>query len=133
MNAPRSHIISCSQRHVLSNQRGMSSIMIAIVLALTLFTASFLSSILAMKWDDYVLETILSGFKEDIKPDARVKDIRRMLENRLDINDLMFIPKSELNIIKQKGEVSLYWPYERREHVMGNIDIVLSFKHEYKY
>jgi hypothetical protein len=85
-----------------------------------------------MHWDDRLLVSILDDLPEVINRDSTENDVRKLLRNRLDINRLR-IPINDLVITKQKGEIKLIWPYERRDHVMSNVDIVLTFNHEYSY
>ena len=117
----------------LGRQKGVSVIVVLMVLALTIFSANFIVRIAAMKWDNYVVTTVLADLGSDIAPNMREKDIRKLVDGRLDINNLNFISKKDLRIVKKKGQISLFWPYERREHVMMNVDIVLNFNHEYSY
>jgi hypothetical protein len=101
-------------------------------LVLLIFSLNFVVRIVGMHWDDRLLVSILDDLPEVLNRDSSVKDVRKLLGNRLDINRLR-ISVEQLEITKHKGEIKLVWPYERREHVMSNVDIVLTFNHEYSY
>jgi len=114
-------------------QGGFSVVLLLVVLALAVFSANMLVRIAAMKWDNYMLTTILEDLGKDIKSDMREKDIKKLIDGRLDINDLRFISQKDLRIVKKQGQFTLFWPYERRENTMSNIDLVMTFNHEYNY
>jgi hypothetical protein len=116
-----------------SKQTGVSFISIFAFLVLLVFTLNFVVRIFGMHWDDRVLVSILDDLPEVIDRDTTVKDVRKLISNRLDINSMRTIPMNELAITKHKGEIKLIWQYERREHVMSNVDIALTFNHEYSY
>jgi hypothetical protein len=120
------------QQNYRAKQAGVSFISILALLVLLGFSLNFVVRIFGMHWDDRLLVTILDDLPDVINRDSSVKDVRNLLNSRLDINRLR-IPTNELVITKRKGEIKLIWNYERRDHVMSNVDIVLTFNHEYSY
>jgi hypothetical protein len=116
-----------------SKQVGASFISILAFLVLLGFSLNFIVRIFGMHWDDKILVTILDDLPEVIDRDTSVKDVRKLLNKRLGTNYMGMIPTNELVITKHKGEIKLIWQYERREHVMSNVDIALTFNHEYSY
>ncbi|MFQ3171934.1 MAG: hypothetical protein ACI9DG_001972 [Oleispira sp.] len=115
-----------------AKQKGLSLISTLAFLVLLIFSLHFFVRIFGMHWDDRMLVTILDDLPEVINRDTSTKDIRKLLSGRLQMNRLP-IPTNELVITKSKGEIKLIWLYERRDHVMSNVDIVLTFNHEYSY
>lgn len=116
-----------------SKQSGASFISILAFLALLIFSLNFIVRIFSLHWDDKILVSILDDLPEVINRDSSVKDVRKLIDNRLDINRLRSLPTTQLVITKNKGKINLIWQYERREHVMSNVDIALTFNHEYSY
>jgi hypothetical protein len=116
-----------------SKQTGASFISIFAFLVLLVFSLNFIVRIFSLHWDDRILVSILDDLPEAITRDTSVKDVRRLIDNRLDINSLRSLPTTQLVITKKKGQINLIWQYERREHVMSNVDITLTFNHEYSY
>ncbi|NRA23601.1 MAG: DUF4845 domain-containing protein [Oleispira sp.] len=121
------------RQNIKARQGGISFISILAFLVLLIFSLNFIVRIFAMHWDDRLLVSILDDLPEVINRDTSAKDVRRLLDSRLDINRLRMIPVNELVITKHKGQINLIWQYERREHVMSNVDITLTFNHEYSY
>ncbi|CCK75637.1 MAG: DUF4845 domain-containing protein [Oleispira antarctica] len=120
------------QHNFRTKQTGVSFISILAFLVLLVFSLNFVVRIFGMHWDDRLLVSILDDLPEVLNKDSSVKDVRKLLNSRLSMNRLG-IPTDELVITKHKGEITLVWPYERRDHVMSNVDIVLTFNHEYSY
>jgi hypothetical protein len=120
------------QHNYRAKQTGVSFISILAFLVLLVFSLNFVVRIIGMHWDDRLVVTILDDLPEVINRDSSVQNVRKLLDSRLDLNRLR-IPTNELVITKHKGEIKLIWNYERRDHVMSNIDIVLTFNHEYSY
>ena len=116
-----------------SKQAGASFISILAFLVLLVFSLNFVVRIFGMHWDDRLLVSILDDLPEVINRDTSVKEVRKLLNSRLDINRMRMIPMNELVITKHKGQIKLIWQYERREHVMSNVDIALTFNHEYDF
>ncbi|HCM06212.1 MAG TPA: hypothetical protein DIC30_09405 [Oceanospirillales bacterium] len=116
-----------------SKQGGASLIAIFAFLVLLVFSLNFLVRIFSLHWDDRILVSILDDLPQVIHPDTTTKEVRKLIGSRLDINRLRTIPINELVITKKKGQINLTWQYERREHVMSNVDITLTFNHEYSY
>ena len=121
------------QYHLKTKQAGASFISILAFLVLLGFSLNFLVRIFGMHWDDRLLVSILDGLPEVITRDTSEKEVRKLINNRLDMNRLRSIPTNELVITKHKGEIKMIWQYERREHVMSNVDIALTFNHEYSF
>ena len=115
-----------------AKQEGLSLISTLAFLVLLIFSLHFFVRIFGMHWDDRMLVTILDDLPEMINRDTSAKDIRKLLGEQLQVNRLP-IPTNELLITKREGEIKLIWLYERRDHVMSNVDIALTFNHEYSY
>lgn len=116
-----------------SKQSGGSFISILAFLVLVVFALNFLVRIFSLHWDDRVLVSILDDLPEVIERDTTVKEVQKLIANRLDMNRLRAISTDELVITKHNDQIKVIWQYERRDHVMSNVDIILSFNHEYSY
>ncbi len=59
------------------------------------------------------------------------RQIREALEKRLRINSLNLDLRKVMTITKEGRLTTIVIDYEEREHLVGNIDVVLSFHHEH--
>jgi hypothetical protein len=121
------------QQNIKRKQAGASFISMLAFLLLLGFSLNFIVRIFGMHWDDRILVSVLEDLPQVIDRDTSEKDVRKLLDSRLDINRLRMISTKELIIKKNRGVITLIWQYERREHVMSNVDIALTFSHEYNY
>jgi len=85
-----------------SRQAGASFISILAFLVLLVFSLNFVVRIFALHWDDKILVSILDDLPEVIHRDTSVKEVRKLLNSRLDINRMRMIPMNELVITKHK-------------------------------
>ena len=61
-------------------------------------------------------------------------EIRETLKKRFRINSLRNFDLREIVLIERSKEgTSLVVEYERREPVIGNVDVILSFREQYQY
>lgn len=61
-------------------------------------------------------------------------EIREAIKKRFNINNIRNLdPKHVVAIERGKGMTSLEVSYERRENVIGNIDIVMVFKRTFEF
>ena len=116
----------------MKKQQGLSLISVLIIVLLLTFSGLFLFKIASLQWDDYLVAQILNDLSEDIKPESTVLEVESLLNRQLNINGLN-LPLAELVIKKHRGRVAIDWRYERRRHVIWNVDIALTFNHEYSY
>lgn len=116
-----------------AKQTGGSLLTVLIFLIILGFSLNFVVRIASIHWDDRILVSILEDLPEGFTGEPNEKMVLKLLRNRLDMNRLRGISLDQLVINKQKGKVNLTWEYERRDHVIWNVDILLTFNHEYSY
>jgi hypothetical protein len=64
----------------------------------------------------------------------RKEEIRESLQKRFRVNSLRDFDLREIvSIDRQKGETTLVVAYERREPIVANVDVVLSFSEQYHF
>ena len=117
----------------LTKQKGASFTSLLLIAVLLVFSLNFVVRIASMHWDDRILVSILEDLPEGFTGAPTEAQVRKLIRNRLDMNRLRGISIDQLVIKKQKSKVDLVWEYERRDNVMWNIEILLTFKHEYSY
>lgn len=61
------------------------------------------------------------------------RDIRKAIERRLELNNLYHLDVDEiLTISKSRDGVTILVDYEVREHLSGNVDLLLQFEREFQ-
>ena len=115
-------------------QRGLSAIGLLGGLALL---ASALTLILRLGphyIDWQTMKSVFNGLPKAQMHTMPKGEIRETLQKRFKVNSLRDFDLSEIvTIERQKGETTLLVQYERREPIVANVDVVLSFSERYQY
>lgn len=110
------------------HQRGMTAIGWLLVLGLiaffTLITLRLVPLYLEFAKVASVFESLEGepGITRMSKP-----EIIGLIQKRFDVNDVANISARETKISKDKGRLNVSIHYERREHLVSNIDVVATF------
>lgn len=110
------------------NQSGMTAIGWLLVLGLialfTLITLRLVPLYLEYSKVVSVLESLQN--QPDIANESKA-GIVSLVTRRFDVNDVRNVDPKLVKVTKDKGGLTIGIAYERREHLMGNIDIVAVF------
>ena len=110
------------------HQRGMTAIGWLMVLGLiaffTLITLRLVPIYLEYGKVVSVLESLTS--EPDIGAKSR-REIIRLVSKRFNINDVRGVDPRTVKVSKDRGKTRISIEYERREHLMANIDVVAVF------
>ncbi len=110
------------------HQRGMTAIGWLLVLGLiaffTLITLKLVPVYLEYGKVVSVLESLTSEPGIGAKPRS---EIIKLITKRFDVNDVRGVSPKVVKVTRDKGVTKISIEYERREHLMSNIDIVASF------
>ena len=115
---------------MISKQRGISLPVVLLIAAIGLLAIRTGMALVPMYVDDAMLQQILQKIEQNGDVDGKTtnRDIRRLLEERLEFNRLQ-IPIDTLEVERTRDRITLSWPYERRDNVVANIDLVARFQH----
>ena len=115
---------------IISKQRGISLPVVLLIAAIGLLAIRTGMALVPMYVDDAMLQQILQKIEQNGDVDGKTtnRDIRRLLEERLEFNRLQ-IPIDTLEVERTRDRITLSWPYERRDNVVANIDLVARFQH----
>ncbi|TCK17580.1 uncharacterized protein DUF4845 [Thiogranum longum] len=113
------------------HQRGMTAIGWLLVLGLiaffTLITLRLVPIYLEYSKVVSVLESLANEPGIGAKPRS---EIIKLVNKRFDINDVRKVSPKLVKLSKDKGITRISIDYERREHLMANLDVVASFSKE---
>jgi hypothetical protein len=115
----------------LNKQRGMSMISWLIVIAFLLFQGIMAMRIIPVYINDASVSSVMKKLPGDSTlSNASVRVIRDTIEKRLKINNIYDIDRSDIVIKPARGGYDVTLDYESRGNLIGNMDYVISFKHE---
>ncbi len=117
----------------LYKQRGMTNIMIVVILVMLAFFATAAIKVMPLYLDNFTIAGVVKSVAED--PELREKsksEIRSLVERRLTINGLDQYAK-HTKVRPGEGVMILELNYERRENFYGNLDVVAVFENRAEF
>jgi hypothetical protein len=111
-----------------NHQRGMTAIGWLLVLGLIAFCTLITLRLVPM-YLEYakVVSTLESLENEPGISQMGKPEIVKIIGRRFDVNDVRKVDPRTVQISKERGQLLVGFKYERREHLVGNIDIVGVF------
>ena len=80
--------------------------------------------------DFYSVKSLLDQVaQQDFDGTPKKREVWSSISKHLDVNYIEYIKQEHLAVKQQKDGTHLILDYEVREPIMGNVDVVLSFKH----
>lgn len=111
-----------------TRQSGMTMIGFLLMFMLIAFFTLLVIKIGPIYLEHYKIVSSLESLKKDPDIHTRSKDeILSLLEKRWDINMVERVTKKDVKITKQGGRLTVQIGYEAVEHIMGNVDVLVTF------
>jgi hypothetical protein len=110
------------------HQEGMTAIGWMLVLGLIAFFTLITLRVLPLYLEYGKVASTLESLRE--QPDISRKsksEIVKIVNKRFDVNDVRNVDPKQIKVSKDKGKLKIGINYERREHLVGNVDIVATF------
>lgn len=115
-------------------QQGASAIGVLLVVTLVVSVVTLLLRLGPHYLDWQAMQSIVEDLPVGEVHAMDVADIRESLRRRFKVNSLRDFDLQKIIIIDRTKEgTSLTIDYERREHLVANIDVVLTFYEQYRY
>ena len=108
-------------------QKGFTLVGWIIVIAIFLFFAYLAMILTPVIVGNHTMDRILESLKEEPGITQKSKrQIWRLIENRMLINQVRSVTKDDFEIVKEPNKVVVYLDYEDRVHFAANIYIVFE-------
>ncbi len=118
-------------RVLIGRQRGMTTLGWLFFIFVVGLTSTFLLKVTPFYLDDYAVGRVLSSLNEKPAVDsASVNQVKVWIDKGLQTN-LVKLHKKEIKVSRDDGLVFVDISYERRLKFLYNIDLVLTFKHDW--
>ena len=99
-----------------------------VVLALIGFFALLVIKIAPIYMEHYSVKTVLASLeKEPLITKKSPAEVRKLINRRLKVNGVYKMNRDAIKITKKSGVMNVDISYETREHMAGNVDVVVSF------
>jgi len=110
------------------HQRGMTAIGWLLVLGLIAFFTLITLKLVPIYLEYGKVVSVLESLPGEPGIATRSRsEIIKLITKRFDVNDVRRVSPKAVKVTREKGVTQISIEYERREHLMSNIDIVASF------
>jgi hypothetical protein len=117
----------------ISKQRGLTMISWMVVIVFFLFQAVIAMNVLPVYFTDSTVATVIEQLPSDADAQrATAKELKKMVMKRLGINSVYSIKPEFVTVKKARDEKVVTIEYEPRGTLIGNLEFIVSLKHEAK-
>ncbi|GMQ89342.1 MAG: DUF4845 domain-containing protein [Gammaproteobacteria bacterium] len=110
------------------HQKGMTAIGWLLVLSLIAFFTLITLRLIPGYLEFAKVSSVLESLQDEPGITRKTKtEILGLIGKRFDVNDVYQVDPKIIKITKDKGVLKISINYERREHVIGNVDVVTTF------
>ena len=110
------------------HQKGMTAIGWMLVLGLIAFFTLITLRMVPLYLEFGKVAATLESLKEQPGITQQTKsEIIKIVTKRFDVNDVRHVDPKLIKVSKERGVLKVGIDYERREHLIGNVDIVATF------
>ena len=114
-----------------SGQRGLTMISWMVVLVFLLFQAVIAMNVIPVYMTDSSVKSIMQALPSDAAAqNATTKELKPMVAKRLSMNSVYTIKPEHIKVQKGRAENIVTIEYEPRGKLIGNLEYIVSFKHE---
>lgn len=119
--------------HNFHRQQGKSLILVALFFIMAAFFLIIFFKLIPAYLEYFNVRTSMDSLLSESKlknasTSQRIILARRMLRNRLMVNDVKSVKmKRDVKFSKEEGGLQIQIKYTRLEHVMGNVDALMTF------
>jgi len=113
------------------SQRGIAITALLFYVVLVIVVVTLVMKLGPVYMEYFEIRKVMQNLTDD--PDLTGKgayQISRSIENRLDINYFDSVKKDDFKIRKVKDGYRVSLKYDVREHILANVDALLTFSHQ---
>lgn len=123
--------ISASMSKSISKQKGLTMISWIVVIVFLLFQAVIAMNVLPVYITDSSVKEIVAALPDDIEArDASTQQLKSLVIKRLNINSVYSVKSEHVKVKQGRDENIVTIEYEPRGKLVGNLEFIVSFKHE---
>jgi hypothetical protein len=114
-----------------SGQLGLTMISWMIVLVFLLFQAVIAMNVIPVYLTDSSVKSIMEGLPNDaVAKNASTKELKGVVAKKLSMNSVYTVKAEHIKVKKGRAENVVTIEYEPRGKLIGNLEYIVSFKHE---
>jgi hypothetical protein len=113
------------------HQRGLTMISWIVVIVFLLFQGVIAMNVIPVYLTDSSVKSIMQELPNDANArDTPTKELKGLVAKRLSINSIYSIKPENIKVVKGRNENIVTIEYEPRGKLVGNLEYIVSFKHE---
>ena len=113
------------------HQKGMTAIGWLLVLGLIAFFTLITLRLVPAYLEFAKVTSVLESLQNEPGITRKTKgEILNLIIKRFNVNDVYKVDAKLVKVVKEKGVLKVSINYERREHLIGNVDVVTTFNKE---
>ena len=113
------------------HQKGMTAIGWLLELGLIAFFTLITLRLVPAYMEFAKVTSVLESLQNEPGITRKTKgEILALIGKRFDVNDVYQVDAKQVKVTKEKGVLKMSIDYERREHLVGNVDVVTTFNKE---
>jgi hypothetical protein len=117
----------------MARQRGITMISWLVILMVIGFFIMLGLRLAPIYMQNYTVKNIMTDLQQEPLISRKpVGEIRQMLQRRFDINGIDTLDRDNIKISRSGGETTVEVSYETRQHIAGNVDVVVTFNESLK-
>lgn len=110
------------------HQKGMTAIGWLLVMGLIAFFTLITLRLVPAYLEFAKVTSVLESLQNEPGITRKTRgEIIQMITKRFDVNDVYQVDAKQVKIKKEKGVLTVSINYERREHLVANVDVVTTF------
>ena len=121
-------------RGLKKTQKGMTGTQVCLLLVGIAFAVSCMLTMLPIYMDDMSVSSSMEGVHKDLvgKDIYQItnEEIKSRIDKYLQVSAVSNEPLKSFKVVRDGGRVLVTMNYEIRDNLIGNIDVVIFFKHE---
>lgn len=115
----------------LKKQQGMTMLSWMVVGVFVMFQVVIAMNVIPVYLTDSSVKSIMENLPNDnIAQGTSTKDLKGMVAKRLSLNSVYTVKSEHIKVKKGRNENIVTIEYEPRGKLIGNLEYIVSFKHE---
>jgi hypothetical protein len=115
----------------MKTQQGLTMISWLVVIVFLLFQGVIAMNVMPVYITDSSVKEIMEALPDDVKArEASTNELKSLVAKRLNMNSVYSIKPESIKVKKGRGENIVTIDYEPRGKLVGNLEYIVSFKHE---
>ncbi len=115
----------------MNRQKGLTLISWIVVIVFLLFQGVIAMNVLPVYISDSSVKEIMEALPNDVKArESSTQGLKSLIAKRLSMNNVYSIKLENIKVQKGRGENIVTIEYEPRGKLVGNLEYIVSFKHE---